>query len=230
MKPRIEPVRDAPGRAGGIPAWSFAEHSWRGLFLGQGAPARGAALPAALVPAVVATAWLRQEHGARVLEARAGDCGAGDALIVRSPGLAAVVATADCVPILVAGRAAAAVHAGWRGIVAGVVARAVEQLDDSEPLVAWIGPAIGPCCYEVGEEVARAVEAACATSVRAASSPAGRPRIDLRQAAAAQLAAAGVERIRIVEHCTRCNPQWLSSYRREGARAGRNLALLWRES
>jgi YfiH family protein len=229
MNVDVKVLAEAPQVTNGIAVWSYAFRSWHGLFLGRGAPPRGEALPSGLVPPSVASAWLRQEHGSRVLAAHAGDCGAGDALVVRAPGIAAVVATADCVPILAIGRDAVAVHAGWRGIVAGIVPRAIEALDAGEPLAAWIGPAIGPCCYEVGEEVARAVEAACAAPVRAAPSAAGRPRIDLRRAVAAQLVAAGVGTIRLVDHCTRCRPEWLSSHRRDGESAGRNLAVLWRE-
>lgn len=228
MNGRVEFLPEAPVSIGGVPAWTRWAGAWRILFLGRGAPARGEALPPDLVPEGVAGAWMRQEHGARVLAARPGECGAGDALVVREPGLAAVVATADCVPILVIGRDAVAVHAGWRGLVAGVVARALAELDRSEPITAWIGPAIGPCCYEVGEEVAGAVETACGAPVRAGFSPAGRPRIDLRRAAAAQLRAAGAGEIRVVDQCTRCRPEWLSSHRRDGELAGRNLALLWR--
>jgi hypothetical protein len=228
MNADVEFLAEAPQVTNGVAAWSFAVRSWRCLFLGRGAPRRGEALPSDFVPPAVASAWLRQEHGARVLAAHAGDCGAGDALVVRVPGLAAVVATADCVPILAIGRDAVAVHAGWRGIVAGIVPRAIEALDRSEPLAAWIGPSIGPCCYEVGEEVARAVEAACAARVRAAVSPAGRPRVDLRRAVAAQLVAAGVEAVHVVDQCTRCRLEWLSSHRRDGEMAERNLALLWR--
>ncbi len=154
--------------------------------------------------------------------------GDGDALIVRQAGLAAVVATADCVPVIVVGAGAGAViHAGWRGIVAGVVARTLERL--GEPVrQAWVGPAIGPCCYEVGAEVAAAVVAA--SDERAlVTSRRERPHLDLKRAVAAQLEAAGVEVVTAVDLCTRCHPELLSSHRRDGAAAGRNLALVWRE-
>ena len=229
MNAEVRSLAEAPRVTNGVAAWSYELHSWHGLFLGRGAPPRGEALPSDLVPPSFASAWLRQEHGSRVLAAHGGDCGAGDALVVRAPRIAAVVATADCVPILVIGRDAVAVHAGWRGIVAGIVPRAIEALAPGEPLAAWIGPAIGPCCYEVGEEVARTVEAACAAPVRAGVSPAGRPHIDLRRAVAAQLVAAGVGTVHVIDQCTRCRPEWLSSHRRDGELAGRNLAVLWRE-
>ncbi len=225
-----ERAEDEPAIVGGLPVWSFEHHGWRALFVGRGAPERGGRLPEDLVPEGVASAWLRQEHGNRVREARAGECGAGDALVVDGPGVAAVIATADCVPVLVVGREGAAIHAGWRGIVAGVVPRGVERLGRDVDLRAWIGPAIGPCCYEVGEDVARAVEEACGAPVRLEPLPGGRPHLDLQRAVAAQLAAAGVGTIRVVERCTRCHTRLLSSYRRDGAAAGRNLALLWRRA
>jgi YfiH family protein len=103
-------------------------------------------------------AFLHQEHGTTVLMADApGRSGNGDALVVTRSGLPIAVATADCVPIVVeADDAVAVVHAGWRGAVAGVLPAALEVLRQigHEPIRAAIGPAIGPCCYEVGEEVA----------------------------------------------------------------------------
>ncbi len=107
----------------------------------------------------VATEWAfaNQVHGAQVAEATSpGNQGDADALITRVPGLAAAIGTADCVPVVIDGDdAVAVVHAGWRGAAAGVVDRALESLRSSGvvPRRAAIGPAIGPCCYEVGDEV-----------------------------------------------------------------------------
>jgi hypothetical protein len=163
-----------------------------------------------------------------VLEAGAGSVGDGDALVVRDAGIAAVVTTADCVPVVVVGeRGGAVIHAGWRGIVAGVVGRALERLGE-RVAAAWIGPAIGPCCYEVGPEVAEAVVAASHAGALVVGRG-ERPFLDLRAAVAAQLEAGGVESTTVVDLCTRCHPELLASYRRDGERAGRNLALLWRE-
>jgi len=103
-------------------------------------------------------AYLEQVHGAVVLEAvRSGLVGKGDAMVALSPRLPIVVATADCVPVVVGAEGAVAVvHAGWRGAVAGVLPATLAALRDAgrRPLRAAIGPAIGPCCYEVGPEVA----------------------------------------------------------------------------
>jgi YfiH family protein len=181
-------------------------------------------------------AWARQIHSARVLRARPGDCGEGDALVSRgadggdrSAGVALSIVTADCVPVLLAGPSAiAAAHAGWRGIAAGVVGAAVAAMaEDPASLLAWIGPAIGPCCYETGPDVAAQVAAASHPAVVTAG-PNGRPHLDLRLAVRRQLQAAGVSRIETLMLCTRCEAGILHSYRREGKAAGRNHAFIWR--
>ena len=219
---------DAPGARAGAVAWTGALAAARFLFLGRGAPARDAAWPAGLLPDGVERSWLTQVHSARALDAAPGPCGEGDALVVRRAALAATVAVADCVPVLLAGAGgAAAVHAGWRGLAAGVIPAAVERLGAVE--AAWIGPAIGPCCYEVSEEVAAAVVAASAAEVRRAGARA-RPHLDLARAASLQLARAGVGAVTLLRHCTRCRSEWLESHRRDGERAGRNLALIWLEA
>ncbi len=103
-------------------------------------------------------AFLHQVHGATVLVATApGDHGDGDALITADPQIPVAVATADCVPVVVVGdRAVAVIHAGWKGALAGVVPATLDAMEalGHTPRRAAIGPAIGPCCYEVGEEVA----------------------------------------------------------------------------
>ncbi len=103
-------------------------------------------------------AYLNQVHGAVVVSAdRSGNLGDGDAIVTQSADIPVMVATADCVPIVLeAAGAAAVVHAGWRGAAAGVLEAALEVLDamGRHPQRAAIGPAIGPCCYEVGPEVA----------------------------------------------------------------------------
>ena len=225
-------VSAGPLLVAGVPSWRFEANGAHALFLGRGVPARGDALPRGLLPGDVAPAWLRQVHADGVREATAGACGEGDALVTDRPGIAATVATADCVPVLVASPGAvAAVHAGWRGIVAGVVAAALERLRDRGGLdrsVAWIGPSIGSCCYEVSEEVAGRVGEAAGADVRRAGTG-GRPHLDLAAAVAAQLGAAGVEHIVSVDLCTRCRPEWLWSHRRDGEGCGRNLAMIWRD-
>lgn len=181
-------------------------------------------------------AWAKQVHSAEVLAAREGRSGEGDAL-VGTGGLALSVVTADCVPVMIAaGPRVAAVHAGWRGIAGGVVPAAIDRLvaeaetggDNADPAAwsAWIGPAIGPCCYQVGPDVADRV--AAATTAEAVVPRPGRPHLDLPVAVLAQLVRAGLGTVRPLLWCTRCNPDRLHSYRREGPATGRNQAFIWR--
>ena len=178
-------------------------------------------------------AWLKQRHSAEALRVEEpGFRGEGDALVVSRPGVAATVFVADCVPVLIAaGESVAAVHAGWRGLAGGVLTsamRAIKRAGGADPATAeaWIGPAIGSCCYEVGEDVAREVEAASDAEV-VIRRPGRKPHLDLVLAASKQLAALGVGRTSSSGRCVRCDPEWWS-YRRDGARAGRNYAFIWR--
>lgn len=166
-------------------------------------------------------ATLRQVHSARwVLAAgRGGVLGEGDALLENTPGSVVAVKTADCLPILLVDerhRAVAAVHAGWRGTVAGIVGRAVEAMGAqfgalAGELHAAIGPGIGPCCYEVGAEVA------------AQFGQQGRGHVDLGEANRLQLMDAGVtaERIYASKLCTMCRSEEFHSFRRDKEAAGR---------
>lgn len=160
------------------------------------------------------------------------DAGKCDILITDLPGVALVVQTADCVPILLTSpRAIGAVHAGWRGSARNAAGAAVTSLAGlgAEPgsLSAWLGPSIGSCCYEVGGEVA----APFAGEFLRPSCD-GRYRLDLRAVNRAQLEAAGVLPENISTHpaCTRCGGEKFASYRRDGAAAGRMIALVVRYS
>lgn len=182
-------------------------------------------------PTPPSTSWARQVHGATVLEARPGAAGDGDALVTDQRGLALAVTTADCVPVLMAGpRRIAAVHAGWRGIVAGVVPAALRAIDAAPAEVAaWLGPAIGVCCYEVGGEVAGRI--AAASSPAAVREGTGRrPHADLQAAVRVQLEREGVRAIEAVSLCTRCESERLSSYRRDGPGGDRNFSYVWLEA
>jgi YfiH family protein len=174
-------------------------------------------------------AWAKQIHSAVALPARPGRCGEGDAVYGDAPGLALSVVTADCVPVLLAGPEGrlAAVHAGWRGLVAGVIAETLKVAGGGSGWAAWIGPAIGPCCYEVGEEVAEQVAAVSGPEV-VVTAPDRKPHLDLVAAARRQLESAGVTEVHSVAACTRCDSARLYSYRREGKAAGRNIAFIWR--
>ena len=144
-------------------------------------------------------------------------------------GLGALVLTADCLPVaLGANGAVAMVHAGWRGLSAGVIeegVRALGELSGAGEIVAIIGPGAGPCCYEVGEEVHAAFGNAHRIGSPSAQSPSTR-NIDLKAIARDRLLAAGVEEVRDVEMCTICDERFFS-HRREGARAGRQGGVAW---
>lgn len=204
--------------------------SWGRLeirFLGREAPAdRWAALRKQL-GGPRELAYLRQVHSARVLPAAVGLRGDGDGLWSSTSNLALGIATADCVPLVIADqKRLAIVHAGWRGIVSGIVQQAVHVLGSTSGLTAWIGPAIRGCCYEVGEDVACQLVAA---SDRSVLSPASgrRPFVDPVTAVSVQLRNAGIRSICSLASCTRCNADEFWSYRRDGAAAGRNYSLAW---
>ena len=165
-------------------------------------------------------ATVSQVHGAATVVAdRAGGLGEADALFTAMPSLPLAVGTADCLPIVVVGGfSVALIHAGWRGLDAGVVASALAVMEEAgdEPQQAAIGPCIGPCCYEVGEEVAaRFGPFVAATSW-------GTPSVDLRAAAVARLRPIPVW---VSSRCTRTDPE-LHSHRENGTRL-RQVTVAW---
>jgi polyphenol oxidase len=169
-----------------------------------------------------------QEHGTVVRRVRtrpdrahdAGDRSRADGQATALADVGVMVLAADCMPVaLGCPGAVAMVHAGWRGLAAGVLEQgvlALHELAGPEPIVAIVGPAAGVCCYEVGGEVRAAFgDEHC---------PEG--RLDLRALAHDRLLAAGVAEVRDVAACTICNPRYFS-HRREGARAGRQAGVAW---
>ncbi|MCP9484784.1 MAG: peptidoglycan editing factor PgeF [Gaiellaceae bacterium MAG52_C11] len=164
----------------------------------------------------------RQIHSDRVLRAVPGGRGnPGDGLWTDEPDLPILAFAADCLPIALvrsdaAAPAVAVVHAGWRGLLDGVVAAGVSALDTTRTsgLRACVGPAIGPCCYEVGSEVAEPFAAAFGRDVVQ-----GR-KLDLRVSADRALRANGVAEIEHVDLCTACNPERFFSHRRTGKPRG----------
>ncbi len=219
-----------PQLAGGHWVWRSRQGPVHVVFAGRGpAHERDEVLHRVARDAPADLAWARQIHSAVVLPAQAGGCGEGDALWTDRVGLALSVITADCVPVVLAGPGGiAAVHAGWRGLVNGVIPATLCELSgDLSEWTAWIGPAIGACCYEVGEEVASQVVAVSDPAV-AVPGPSDKPHLDLPGVARRQLEAAGVGKIVWLVRCTQCDAKTLSSYRRNGKRAGRNIAFIWR--
>ena len=144
-----------------------------------------------------------------------------DAQATDSPGLAPLVLVADCLPVALAGAGGVAmVHAGWRGLAAGVVERGALEVGAR---AAAIGPGIGPCCYEVGAEV---LESFGALGEGIAH---GR-MLDLREIARRLLDRAGVERVEVSELCTSCEPELFFSHRRDDGDTGRQAGLVWIEA
>ncbi len=215
------------GPVGGFHGWRARFGEVEVLFAGRGPRLGRQAALRRVLPTGVEPSWLEQVHSATVVDARTGVNGPGDALVTGRRALALAVVTADCVPVLLADddRRIAAVHAGWRGLARSILPAALARL--GPPVTAWIGPAIGACCYEVGTEVAGQVAAASSgTVVRPGRDE--RPHLDLVAAARIQLERCGVEDVRVVDACTRCDEARLFSYRREGPGAGRNVAAIWR--
>jgi len=185
---------------------------------------------------------VKQVHGARAVlaaEAAASSLAGGaqeaDALVAPSNGVAVGVRVADCVPVLVARTdtgAVAAIHAGWRGVVGGVVPAGVELLGRGS-LVAAIGPCIGACCFEVGADVADRIgfvtrRAAPQAGARTPAGAGDKAYVDLRAAVRAQLLALGLadDAIDDVPGCTKHEPDRFHSFRRDGANSGRMLAAI----
>ena len=143
-----------------------------------------------------------------------------DAQATATPGLAPLVMLADCLPVALSGRGGVAMlHCGWRGLAAGVVARGAREVKAE---AAAVGPGIGPCCYEVGEEVLGAF-AGLGDGVAS-----GR-MLDLREVARRLLGRAGVERVEVSELCTSCQADLFFSHRRDGGDTGRQAGIAWIE-
>ena len=177
-------------------------------------------------------AWLKQVHGCNVIEAdKVSSLVEADASFSRQPGVVCVVMTADCLPVLLcdrAGTCVAAVHAGWRGLVRGVIGATVEHMEcGPNELMAWLGPAIGADVFEVGEEVHAAFlkldegNAACFRP-----SPRGRWLADIYQLARRQLEALGITALFGGGWCTVTERDKFFSYRRDGS-SGRMASLIW---
>ena len=177
-------------------------------------------------------AWLRQVHGTRVVDLDQPAVNPeGDAATTRLPNRVCAIKVADCMPVLLAdesGSVIGAAHAGWRGLCAGVIEATIEEMKiPGTRVVAWLGPAIGPEVYEVGDEV-RAAFVQRDHAAEAAFTPTrpGHWLLDLYQVARQRLRARGVERIFGGGDCTYSDAERFYSYRRDGT-SGRMAAYLW---
>jgi polyphenol oxidase len=175
---------------------------------------------------------MRQVHGTTVHDAPWTGLPEGDAAVATGNGVLLGIETADCLPVLLVDprrRVVAAAHAGWRGTAKGVARATVDHLvaDGSRPadLLAALGPGIGPCCYEVGDELRREFPGGEAFFC---AGPRGKPHLDVRAANRAQLAAAGLlpGHVHSIDDCTRCRADLYPSYRRDGHGAGRMVSYI----
>jgi YfiH family protein len=178
-----------------------------------------------------------QVHGARVVAAEDAAGAQADGLLATTPGRVVGVRTADCAPILVAARdaggrarAVAALHAGWRGACGGVVRAGVDALSglghDPAQMIAAVGPTIGLGAFEVGDEVVAAAESALGAAPHTVLNERGRRQLDLVDLVVRLLVQAGLPRdaVDVVGGCTVENAAMYFSYRRDGARSGRQVS------
>ncbi len=142
-----------------------------------------------------------------------------DGQVTRASGLAPLVFVADCLPVALAGPdAVAMLHCGWRGLAGGIVAKSVEA---TGARAAAIGPGIGPCCYEVGEEVLEALRPL-------GDGIANGSMLDLAEVARRSLQRAGVSEVEVSGLCTSCEEELFYSHRRDAGRTGRQAGVVWR--
>lgn len=217
----IHPDWDAPASAGALVTTRA---------LGDMKSEAGRARLRARLPAE--PVWLQQVHGTVAVEAQpVPQRAVADASFTRMRGTVCAVQMADCLPVLFAAADASVVgvaHAGWRGLSAGVLEATVQAMGAAPAtLCAWLGPAIGPRAYEVGDEVRAAFLAHDGTAARAfAPSRPGHWLLDLYEIARQRLAAAGVTRVRGGSFCTFTDAERFFSYRRDRA-AERMAAVVW---
>jgi polyphenol oxidase len=224
-------------RAGGVSAGAFAS-----LNLGRSAGDAPEAVNENRCRVVARLpqrpAWLSQEHGVRVVDAAAAiakdSAESADAAFANAINTPCAVMVADCLPVLFCdqhGAVVAAAHAGWRGLAAGVLEATITAMKTPPATVlAWLGPAIGPDAFEVGEDVVRAfvdkdAAALAAFRARGAAFP-GKYFADLFALARLRLARAGVTRVSGGGICTLSDPARFFSYRRDG-KTGRMAAFIW---
>ncbi|HXC40384.1 MAG TPA: peptidoglycan editing factor PgeF [Burkholderiales bacterium] len=176
--------------------------------------------------------WLNQVHGIAVAEYReTSSPPTADAAVARGANQVLVIMSADCLPVLLAdkeGSVAAVAHAGWRGLAGGVIERAVEAMHvPPGEVLAWLGPAIGPGAYEVGEDVRQAfVKVDAQSSAAFTSKSDGKYLADLYALARMRLDRLRVKAVYGGDACTYSEPGRYYSYRRDGA-TGRMASLIW---
>lgn len=216
----------------------FSAAPWQGFNLGDHvgddpqAVARNRARLRRELPAE--PVWLKQVHGTRCVDAALAEPGTeADASFTRERGVVCAVLVADCLPVLLCDDEASVVgvaHAGWRGLAAGVVEATVGAMAlPGERLMAWLGPAIGPQAFEVGNEVReRFMDVDAAAAAAFVSAPGGKWLCDIALLARQRLSALGIRRIAGADSCSAANATRYFSYRRDGV-TGRMASLVWLE-
>ncbi|MEQ1528446.1 MAG: peptidoglycan editing factor PgeF [Methylococcaceae bacterium] len=176
--------------------------------------------------------WLEQIHSNQVIEVNANSMRGqiADAAYTKDSGVVCAVMTADCLPLLVCSpdaKAIAAIHAGWRGLLSGIISNTLSAMHCDNYLV-WLGPAIGPNCFEVGPEVRDAfVQKSTDFSYAFRSQQNGKWLADIYQLAKIELTGLGVTAIYGGNFCTVTDSQCFYSYRRD-QQTGRMATLIWR--
>jgi len=175
--------------------------------------------------------WLEQIHSDRVVDAASmGEAEAADASFTDQAGVVCAVMTADCLPILVCscdGQKIAAIHAGWRGLLSGIISNAILAMQTDDVLV-WLGPAIGPECFEVGTEVRDAFVVKSHLFLPAFTPiKQGKCFADIYQLARIELAGLGITHLYGGDFCTVTEQERFFSYRRDQV-TGRMATLIWR--
>lgn len=176
--------------------------------------------------------WLNQYHSTRILDLdHKNTDNKADGSTTTRDGVVCVVMTADCIPVLLTdrqGQRIAAIHAGWRGLAAGVLEGGVRQFSGDQDLLAWLGPAIGPDKFEVGEEVIEKLSTGGVTGTDwyRESTGSGKWLVDLYKLASLRLQNAGVTELSGGGYCTFSDEKRFFSYRRQGD-CGRMATLIW---
>lgn len=177
--------------------------------------------------------WLNQVHGTKVLtlplEVSSNSPPSADALFTKEINQVCAVMSADCLPVLFCdlnGRGVAAAHAGWRGLLDGVLENTLSHFPNPEHVLTWLGPAIGASAFEVGDEVKKAFETKHVLFKAAFTPYNGKWLADIYTLARFQLTLGGVKSIYGGEYCTFTDPTRFFSYRRDG-QTGRQASLIW---
>lgn len=248
MKPFVIPGWPAPPgvkalvttRSGGVSTGAYGDFNF-GDHVGDDpdAVAANRAMLGSLAGLPAEPVWMRQVHGHRCVDLSAWEQGSdipeADAAVSTTPGVVCAVLTADCLPVFLcdeAGSVVGVAHAGWRGLLQGVIEKTVEAMAVSgTKLIAWMGPAIGPAAFEVGDDVRGAFIAEdsrsgeCFMPFRLGVDD-GKWSCDLYRLAIDRLQRVGVKRIHGGGFCTFEDSERFYSYRRDGL-TGRMASLIW---